>query len=254
MRFVELTASISGTLNDFTPEDIARALLASDLDVWVPEIQPALHKMQEIKLRMADRLAKADRADRLKARRLNVAGDHDPADHPVAELSSPATISVERGTWMTYAEAGSRFGISQDAIRHRASRGKWPRRLGDDGLVRVLVPDEAFPERPEDVHPDVHPDDARIGSPESPKVTPKSQPTGGSSGQARGKKPGQTSLKRRMAELAQEAMKDPACPSGRKKKKWVAENVHKTPEIAEAGYALGTVERYLRGMKGFDKS
>jgi hypothetical protein len=58
--FKERTKSIGGNLDNSVLEETARALLASDLSAaWVPEIQPALREMQEIKRRMVDRLVEA---------------------------------------------------------------------------------------------------------------------------------------------------------------------------------------------------
>jgi hypothetical protein len=89
-RFRTLTWSIGcSTLGDFALEDIARALLASDLDAPVPEIQPTLDEMQEIKGCMVDRLVKADRADRLKAKRLD-------ADHPIDyQVDPPVDVRIK---------------------------------------------------------------------------------------------------------------------------------------------------------------
>ena len=42
---------------------------------------------------------------------------------------------------MTFAEASSRLGISTEALRRRADRGRWSRTKGNDGKTRVLVPE-----------------------------------------------------------------------------------------------------------------
>jgi hypothetical protein len=55
------------------------------------------------------------------------------------------------GTWMTYADAAVRLGVSLEAARRRAIRGKWPRMPGNDGRTRVQVPDELHPLRTPDV-------------------------------------------------------------------------------------------------------
>jgi hypothetical protein len=52
--------------------------------------------------------------------------------------------------WLTYAQAGERFGITAEAARQIALRRKWPRRKPNDdpyGRVQVLVPEDA------DTHP-----------------------------------------------------------------------------------------------------
>jgi hypothetical protein len=43
--------------------------------------------------------------------------------------------------WLTYAEGSARYGCSQEALRQRATRFKWRRRLRDDGRALVLIPD-----------------------------------------------------------------------------------------------------------------
>jgi hypothetical protein len=48
---------------------------------------------------------------------------------------------MDDGTWMTFAEASSRLGISTEALRRRADRGRWSRTKGNDGKTRVLVPE-----------------------------------------------------------------------------------------------------------------
>ena len=55
------------------------------------------------------------------------------------------------GKWMSYAEAAVRLGVSLEAARRRAIRGKWPRMPGNDGRTRVQVPDELHPPRTPDV-------------------------------------------------------------------------------------------------------
>ena len=52
---------------------------------------------------------------------------------------------------MTYTEAAVRLGVSLEAARRRAIRGKWPRMPGNDGRTRVQVPDELHPPRTPDV-------------------------------------------------------------------------------------------------------
>jgi len=52
---------------------------------------------------------------------------------------------------MTYADAAVRLGVSLEAARRRAIRGKWPRMPGNDGRTRVQVPDELHPLRTPDV-------------------------------------------------------------------------------------------------------
>jgi hypothetical protein len=52
--------------------------------------------------------------------------------------------------WLTYAEAGERLGLSADAVRVRAVRGKWPRMRANTGRTLVQVPadpNEQYPVR-----------------------------------------------------------------------------------------------------------
>jgi len=44
--------------------------------------------------------------------------------------------------WMTYAEAGERLGVSAEAVRQRVIRGHWRRQVGNDGLARIILPDD----------------------------------------------------------------------------------------------------------------
>jgi chromosome segregation ATPase len=47
------------------------------------------------------------------------------------------------GDWLTYAQAGERFGLSADAVRMRAHRLGWRVQPGNDGRTLVLVPEDA---------------------------------------------------------------------------------------------------------------
>lgn len=49
---------------------------------------------------------------------------------------------TESGEWLTYAEASERLGIKPESVKRRARSRKWPRRVGNDGAARVLVPSE----------------------------------------------------------------------------------------------------------------
>lgn len=44
-------------------------------------------------------------------------------------------------TWLTYAEAAERLGVTVEAARQRAIRGRWQRMQGNDGRARVRLPD-----------------------------------------------------------------------------------------------------------------
>lgn len=48
--------------------------------------------------------------------------------------------------WMTYAQVGAHLNITAEAARQRASRGAWPRRLSNEGLALVRIPEGVKPE------------------------------------------------------------------------------------------------------------
>lgn len=43
--------------------------------------------------------------------------------------------------WLTYSEAGKKLGISAEAVRQRANRGRWHKTRGNDGRPRIRLPD-----------------------------------------------------------------------------------------------------------------
>lgn len=73
--------------------------------------------------------------------------------------------------WMTYAELGERLGVSPEAARQKALRGRWRRQQGNDGRALVLVEPDALsgPRKPRrrppveqvDEHPHDQPDEHR---------------------------------------------------------------------------------------------
>ena len=50
-------------------------------------------------------------------------------------------------TWLTYDELAERLGIERESARQHVKRKRWARRPGNDGKVRIGVPDEALGER-----------------------------------------------------------------------------------------------------------
>lgn len=48
--------------------------------------------------------------------------------------------------WMTYAQAGERLNITAEAVRQRASRGAWPRRLSNEGMALIRIPETVKPQ------------------------------------------------------------------------------------------------------------
>ncbi len=75
---------------------------------------------------------------------------------------------------LTYAELAKVLKIKPESATRLAIRKRWPRTKGNDGKVRVTVPEEALlrpdnhpdshPDSPPDRHPDSHPD----GRPDNP--------------------------------------------------------------------------------------
>jgi hypothetical protein len=78
-------------------------------------------------------------------------------EHPLH--TRPPTVRVFMTSWLTYADAGTKFGISADAARHLAIRHHWPRRKPNSdphGRVEVGIPDDFEPRtRPPVDHLDV---------------------------------------------------------------------------------------------------
>jgi hypothetical protein len=62
-----------------------------------------------------------------------------PAEHPIEQ---PVARPIERPSWLTYAQAAERLGLSAEAVRHRARRSGWRTQPGNDGRTLVLVPDD----------------------------------------------------------------------------------------------------------------
>src|SRR4051794_14986583 len=85
-------------------------------------------------------------------------------NHPNAlSASEPAPSRPSGPVWLTYVELGDRLGITPDAARQKAIRGRWRKQKGNDGKARVLVEAQVLSEpsirtRP-DNHPHVHPNE-----------------------------------------------------------------------------------------------
>ena len=58
------------------------------------------------------------------------------------------------GEWLTYRDLAVRLGVSVEAARRRAIRGKWRRQPGNDGMTRVMPPDDWRPPGAPDVRAD----------------------------------------------------------------------------------------------------
>jgi hypothetical protein len=75
----------------------------------------------------------------------------------------------DRARWLTYAQAGERFGLSSEAVRLRAKRLGWRVQPGNDGRSLVFVPDDVT------VRPRPR---APVQSADQPTVQPAVQPAG----------------------------------------------------------------------------
>jgi hypothetical protein len=49
--------------------------------------------------------------------------------------------------WLTYKEAAAVLGVSAENVRHRAIRGRWPRRVGNDKRAKIQLPESPNPVR-----------------------------------------------------------------------------------------------------------
>ena len=67
---------------------------------------------------------------------------------------------------LTYAELAEALKIAPESANRLARRKRWPRTKGNDGRVRVTVPEEAF----------VRPDNPPVIPPDSPGVSPPDNP------------------------------------------------------------------------------
>ncbi len=66
------------------------------------------------------------------------------------------------GQWVTYRDLAVRLGVSVEAARRRALRGKWARMPGNDGMTRVRPPDDLSDRRAPDVRADAVPDNPAL--------------------------------------------------------------------------------------------
>ncbi len=66
------------------------------------------------------------------------------------------------GEWLTYRQVAVRLGVSVEAARRRALRGKWSRMPGNDGMTRVRPPDDLSDRCAPDVRSDARPDNSAL--------------------------------------------------------------------------------------------
>ena len=89
------------------------------------------------------------------------------SDHPPRDITPARPDSARR---LTYAELAAVRGISRASAERLVRRKHWPRQIGNDGVVRVLVPPENA--TPESVGNSAH---GSSGHP-PPKTAPDSAP------------------------------------------------------------------------------
>jgi hypothetical protein len=53
-------------------------------------------------------------------------------------------MSSDETQWLTYRQAADKLGVSPQAVRQKAIRGRWPRTKGNDGQARVQVPEQPY--------------------------------------------------------------------------------------------------------------
>ncbi len=99
-----------------------------------------------------------------------------------AQPTKPDASARHSGpTWLTYVELGERLGITPDAARQKAIRGRYRKQKGNDGKARVLVEPEVLEvvvqTRPPADHADDHTDERMVL--EAPAQTPEAQSSSG---------------------------------------------------------------------------
>src|SRR4051812_46230136 len=84
--------------------------------------------------------------------------------HGGMDARTDARTDPASGRWCSYDEAAELLGITRGGVRNLARKRCWPRRAGNDGRARILVPAAAIPVRidaPNDAGMDAR-TDARI--------------------------------------------------------------------------------------------
>ena len=69
--------------------------------------------------------------------------------------------------WLTYADASKRLGIKTESVKRRARSRKWARRVRNDGIAEVCVPDDALTVGRSDDLPAIPP----VSPPPDPRLT-----------------------------------------------------------------------------------
>jgi DNA primase len=53
-------------------------------------------------------------------------------------------MSSDETIWLTSKQAADKLGVSPQAVRQKAIRGRWPRTKGNDGQARVQLPEQPY--------------------------------------------------------------------------------------------------------------
>lgn len=98
------------------------------------------------------------------------------SDHPSPDITPVVRADVRR---LTYAELAAVRGISRASAERLVRRKRWPRQVGNDGVVRVTIsPDETAPDKtgngadrhPGHPPPDIIPDSSDSATPAIPDI------------------------------------------------------------------------------------
>src|SRR3954469_23299781 len=84
--------------------------------------------------------------------------------------TDPRTDPASAGCWCSYDEAAELLGITRGGVRNLARKRCWPRRAGNDGRARILVPADAIPARID------APNDAAHGAPNDAGIDARIEP------------------------------------------------------------------------------
>jgi hypothetical protein len=87
---------------------------------------------------LASLASSADSTAGTSADPTNKPADRSAVTNPLPTVK-PADMSAD-GRWLTYDELAELRGIDRTSARRLTTRLKWPRRPGNDGTVRILVP------------------------------------------------------------------------------------------------------------------
>jgi hypothetical protein len=76
-------------------------------------------------------------------------------------LAGDAVAALALPAFFRSRQAAEKLGVSRQAVRQKATRGRWPRTRGNDGQARIQVPEQPYRSRTVTVPV---PDDQLVGS------------------------------------------------------------------------------------------